>query len=360
MKDVFLQLVSSGIGTSRDTKISKNFDWNTLEVLAKKQGLFAIVFDGVEQLLPSLRPQLTTWLRWIGEVQLEEARCNQQRGEAFKMARLFHRNGIRTYVLKGDVVSECYPKPQHRVCCDLDCFLLPEESNFDAWDKGNRLIEDAGGKVEEIFYKNSTFHFPSLMVENHKFLTPFRGNYRLRQLEVLLQGMVKNGIVGQAHDEDARFEGSELWRPPVLVSALFLIEHAYSHFLHEGLTWRHVLDWVMFSRKHKDKINWEEFDSRIDEFGFRKFYDAFIRLGKYLLGEIQDNCLTVQEKKMLDDVWRPLDLHESVRGFKGKLALAGNTWRARWKYRYFTEITWFTALWIQMKGFLFEKTPKLY
>lgn len=31
---------------------------------------------------------------------------------------------------------------------------------------------------------------------------------------------------------------------------------------------------------------------------------------------------------MLEDIWAPLDLPESVRGFKDKLALAGNTWRA--------------------------------
>lgn len=145
-----------------------------------------------------------------------------------------------------------------------------------------------------------------------------------------------------------------------MVSALFIIEHAYSHFLHEGLTWRHVLDWVMFSRKHKYEIDWKEFDSRIDEFGFRKFYNTFWRLGQYLLGEIQDSSFTFHEEKMLADVWAQWDLHESVSGFKGKLALVGNTWRARWKYRYFTNMTWFTALWIQVKGFLFEKNPQLY
>lgn len=62
---------------------------------------------------------------------------------------------------------------------------------------------------------------------------------------------------------------------------------------------------------------------------------------------------------MLNDIWAPLDVHDSVRGFKGKLALVGNTWRARWKYRYFTDMSWLTALWIQVKGFLFEKNPKL-
>ena len=62
---------------------------------------------------------------------------------------------------------------------------------------------------------------------------------------------------------------------------------------------------------------------------------------------------------MLDDVWSPLDLHDSVHGFRGKMALVGNTYRARWKYREFTDMTWLKALWIQVKGVLFIKNPKI-
>ena len=61
---------------------------------------------------------------------------------------------------------------------------------------------------------------------------------------------------------------------------------------------------------------------------------------------IDDNL----KSKMLEDIWAPLDVHETVTGLRGKLALAGNTWRARWKYRLFTDMTWLRALWIQAKG----------
>jgi len=90
------------------------------------------------------------------------------------------------------------------------------------------------------------------------------------------------------------FEGTWLYRPPVVVSALFLIEHAYSHFLHEGLTWRHVLD-----------------------------------------------------------------VHESLHGLKAKFQLAGNYWRARWKYKLFTDMTWMRALLEWVLGALFERQPRL-
>ena len=190
-------------------------------------------------------------------------------------------------------------------------------------------------------------------MENHQFLTPFRGNDKLSALENVLQSYLRQ------NKELDIIEGTNLYRPPVMVTALFLIEHAYSHFLHEGLTWRMVLDWMMFRKKHKKEICWMDFNALIDEFGFRKFYDSFSRLGQYLIGEIKDSGFTFQDERMLADVWAPLDVHETVRGVKGKLALAGNTWRARWKYKYFTDMNWMQALWIQIKGFLFEKNPSL-
>ena len=318
--------------------------------------------------------------QWIGEVLQKEQQYAVQQKTAAAMAALFHRNGIRTYVLKGDVVAECYPKPSHRVSVDLDCFLTEanEDQNDNVWERGNRLIEEVGFEVSRGFYKNSSFYLPGLHVENHQFLTPFRGNKRLKSLERLLQRLINEND----NDNDNRFEGTWLYRPPVMVSALFLIEHAYSHFLHEGLTWRHVLDWMMFSKKHREEIDWRALETYLDEFGFRKFYETFDAIGKEAFDENDnhnDNSLTPnpspkgegdlelpltsdflhQKKRMLADIWAPLDLHETVRGLKGKLALAGNTWRARWKYREFTDVSWLTALWIQVKGFLFMKHPTL-
>jgi len=121
------------------------------------------------------------------------------------MALLFHKNLIKTYVLKGEIIAECYPKPSHRISSDLDCFLLPINSDFDAWSLGNDLVRTKGFEVETIFYKNSTFWLPGLMVENHQFLTPFRGNKRLKNLERVLQTLLR-----EDKGED-RIEGTWLY-----------------------------------------------------------------------------------------------------------------------------------------------------
>ena len=353
MRDVFLQLVRLGVGVPQKVTLSDDINWADLQALAEQQGLLGVALDGIDKLPLELRPKKQDILQWIGVALQQESQYAAQQKAAAEMALLFHHNKIRTYVLKGAVVAECYPIQIHRSSSDLDCFLIPDIGDFNAWELGNHLIKNNGFDIETVFYKNSTFFLPGLMVENHLFMTPFRGNKKLKNLEKVLQALISKDTGVD------KFEGVWLYRPPVMVTALFLVEHAYSHFLHEGLTWKHVLDWMMYSRKHKNEIDWKEFDVFVDEFGFRRFYEAYLKLGRYLLGELSDDELNHKEKRMLADIWAPLDLHETARGVKGKLALVGNTWRARWKYSYFTEMSWIIALWIQVKGFLFEKHPKL-
>jgi len=349
----FLTLVRLGIGASKEPIISNdNVDWPAIKGLSEQQGLSAVVLDGVNFIV-SKRPPQELLLEWIGEVLQAENQYFVQQKASEDIALLYHDNQMRTYVLKGSVVSECYPKPEHRVSSDLDCMLLSEGKAFDAWTLGNDLIIEKEGNVVFDYYKNSTFYLQDIMVENHRYFTPFRGNNRLMTLEKKLQSMIR-----MDNGED-RFDNTWLYRPPVMVSALFLIEHAYSHFLHEGLSWRHILDWMMFSQKYVKKIDWISFDAMIDEYGFRKFYDSYYRLGLYLMGELSEEDLTSQDKMMMADVWADLDLHETVKGVRGKLALVGNTCRANWKYKYFSEDSMLKALWIQVKGFLFEKNPSL-
>ena len=353
LQKAFIFLVRLGLGLDTDKLVvfKSQVNWEALQNLAEKQGLSSIVLDGVDCLLENLRPGKELLLQWIGGVMQDESFFSLQKEVAADIAKLFYRNGIKTYVLKGAVVSECYPKPNHRVSVDIDCYLLPERGDFDAWSLGNDLIRAKGFSVNTDFYKNSSFEISGVNIENHQFFTPFRGHKRLAEFEKLL-----HALMGQEHD--GVFEGTYLYRPPVMVSALFLIEHAYAHFLHEGLTWRHVLDWMMFSRKHQKEILWADFEVLVDEYGFRKFYETYCRLGKYLLGEIDESDLTKVDHKMLADVWSDLDIHD-FHGVKGKIALAGNTIRAAWKYHYFSPDMMITDLFRRVKGFVFERHPKL-
>jgi len=359
-KETFLQLIRLSIRTEEAVTSLENLndtDWEALQRMAEKQNLLGVMLDGIDYLPKDLRPPKKVIIQNVGRLIQEEVDVATQQYSAEQMALLLHHHGIRTYVLKGMVVSECYPNPQRRRSSDMDCYLLPENSKLNAWEAGNLIMKENGFEVRNDYYKNSTILMPGVTVENHRFFTPFRGNEQLKNFERYLQSQMEHS--NSTVSDDNRFEGTWLFRPPVMVTALFLIEHAYSHFLHEGLTWRMVLDWTLFSQKHQEEIDYSELEKRIDEFGFRRFYESFTQIGSYMLGELAPSDLHPSDIRMIEDIWAPLDTHKTVEGIRGKMALAGNTWRARWKYRYYTNMTWIKALWIQAWGVLFEKNPEL-
>lgn len=358
-REFLINLIRASILGNTGFVIPEAVDWTVLIDEANRQNVEVIVSDGLQRLydeglysVSGGKEERRNKALWFSKTLKYEQRFTNQVAVAKLLGEWFASAGIQTVVLKGFVVSECYPVPAHRYCADLDCFLIKDGEHILAFEQGNQVMEKHGVKVSREFYKNSSFVIDGLHVENHKFCTPFRGNDVLEKLEKLLQNTMLDGPL-------THFEGSNLLFPPPLFSALFLIEHSYSHFLHEGLNLRHILDWMMFSRHHQDDIDWAAVDHYIDEFGFRRFYDAYVHVGEYILGERVIENLTDSEHKMMDSVWEGLDLHETVTGVRGKLNLVGNTLRAGWKYKSFTNLSMLHALWIQVKGFLFMKNPNL-
>lgn len=358
-QSLLLDLIRASVLGNTSFAVPESVNWALLIDEANRQNVSVIASDGLQKLYdagvysaPTDREERRTKAMWFANTMKNEMRYADQLAASKKMGKWFASAGIQTVVLKGFTISECYPIPSHRYSADLDCFLIKDGEHLEAYELGNQVIEKHGLPVEREFYKNSSFELAGLFVENHKFCTPFRGNDTLRRLERLLQELILRGPLTE-------FGDTGLLMPPTLASALFLTEHAYSHFLHEGLNLRHILDWALFHRRHQSDVDWMAFERYVDEFGFRRFYDAFSHVGEYVLGEREYSSLVAPEQRMMDSVWAGLDLHENVRGFVGKLRLVGNTLRATWKYRAFSPISMVEALWIQAKGVLFEKNPTI-
>lgn len=108
LHEYFLQLVRLGIGTSNDVKISKDIDWVELKALAERQGLSAIVLDGIDRVqefkgssVQDSMPQLMR-LEWIGEVlQNYEARYWQYEKAIGSLAGWYNQHRFKMMVLKG-------------------------------------------------------------------------------------------------------------------------------------------------------------------------------------------------------------------------------------------------------------------
>ena len=64
-QDSFLNLIRLGVGHSVSF-LPDTIDWLSIEGLANKHGLLAVLIDGIEHLPEQQRPPKTLLLEWIG------------------------------------------------------------------------------------------------------------------------------------------------------------------------------------------------------------------------------------------------------------------------------------------------------
>lgn len=325
--NILFKLLRAALGDETEVSLPEGVDWNKVVDLAFNQGVVAIIVDGLQKSgtnalleseeLEDLRYEL------FGEVLQSETDFADYLSAAKALAKLYADNGVKTLVLKGLVFSECYPMPSHRSSCDLDCYLASD------FEKDNLLVEQAGVAVDRDYFKNSSFTYKELHVENHHFFTAFRGSRKAKRYERLLHQEIEAG-------ETRRIFDSELLAPPVMFSALFCISHAQTHFLTEGITLRHILDWALFRKRHYDEIDWNRFESVCREYGMWQFAQTFTRIGLFLLGDAEYSSLTPVDSRLLDDtLYGPREVQ--YRGMRRRVQLIMKSLRSGWKFRYFSD-----------------------
>lgn len=337
-REILFALIRSALGEGADSSnvISLSGfvadDWQKVINLSFDQGIAAIAVDGLQKIVElNPEPELTIdsnelenlRYEWFGSVLQAECDFANYLSAAKALARFYVGNDIKTLVLKGLVLSECYPIPSHRSSCDLDCYL---ENDYE---KGNLLVEHSGVTVDRAYFKNSSFNYKGLHVENHHYFTAFRGSRKAKAYERLLQQEITLGETRPIFDSD-------LLAPPVMFSALFCISHAQTHFLTEGIILRHILDWALFRIRHFDEIDWSRFESVCREYGMWQFAQTITRIGLFLIGETEYSSLTALDLRLLDDTMS-YSKEKKYNGMRRRGQLVLKSFQAGWKYKNFSD-----------------------
>ena len=343
-QEVFLQLVRLGIGHTEFTHCSKIHDWNALKALAAKQGLSAVVLDGLnderskrEDVRCSSLQEKILLAEWIGEVhQFYEQRYEQYLQAIAELASFYQKHGIRMLLMKGYACSLDWPKPNHRPTGDIDIYLFGEK------EKADKLIcEHLGINVDEEYHKHSHFTFHDVTVENHgKFIDDIthKSNIRFENLleELLIEEehcLIKSPI-------------NNCLLPSPTWNALFLLRHAGEHFASCEITLRHIIDLGTFFKAHHDEINWERVLKAYEDEGMKSFYDSIATICVRELGfEPQCFCGYNHNEKLADKVLADIfaikkDLPKSMSGIdtlwkrvRYGIDKSQRWWRNRWKYK---------------------------
>ena len=370
-KDALLQLVRLGIGTSKEAKISKDIDWESVETLAEKQGMMGIMFDAVQELKSSKGssqenlPPLTTWLLWMGKVmQGYEQQYVLYRKAVADLAVWYHAHGYRMMVLKGLACGVNWPKPEHRPFGDIDIYLFGKckeaDEALEEWFKSSKV---QGFKVDNSHHHHTVFEWNGFTVENHYDFLNVHHHKSNVELEAILKSL--------AHTDNSCFchtDNTDICLPSANFNALFLLRHAMSHFASTGMNLRQLLDWAFFVEKQGKEVDWEWLQGVLKKYGMEKMFDVMnvicvedlgFNLVESLGFSVESQLKSVEfiklKGRVLSDIIEPEINEKSPKHVWKRIPFKYRRWKANaWKHELCFNDSMGSAFWSGVKNHLLK------
>ena len=323
---LFLQLVKLGIG-HQATLLLDAIDWRIIEDLALKQGLSAILIDGMEKLPDSKRPPKALLLQWIGNtLQSYEYRYELYCQAIAEMAAWHNSHGFKMMVLKGYACSLDWPKPEHRPCGDIDIWQFGKQKEVDA-----TLVQDKGIQIDNSHHHHTVFNWRTFVVENHYDFIEIHHHSSSPALERILKEK------GQDDTHFVELNDEKVYVPSPNLHALFLLRHNVEHFASTGISLRQLLDWAFFVRAHGKDVDWAWLEDVLEQFGMKKIYDVFNAICVDDLGFDVNIFNQVQfephlKQRVLNDILSPEFSEEEPKRLVPRVVFKFRRWKANgWK-----------------------------
>ena len=352
-------MVRLGIGHYSEA-LPQNVDWNELKALAEKQGLSAIVLDGIERLQEQQRPPKVFLLEWIGEtLQGYEYRYEQYKKAIAEMAALYNSHGVKMMVLKGFACSLDWPKPEHRPCGDIDIW------QFGHYREGDKLVaSEKGIEIDSSHHHHTVFYWGEFMVENHYDFINVHARKANTRIEKIFKELGSEANLNENDNlnlvikkgckiESVWVEGEKVYLPSANLHALFLLRHLVSHFVGANISLRQVLDWAFFVYKHGNDVDWKWLDGVLEEFGMKEFYNIInvicvedLGFDASLFHEVRFNPQT--KEKVFNDILCPAFEADAPSSFLPRVIYKYKRWKGNgWKYELcYKERQWESFWWL--------------
>ena len=348
-QNTVLQLVRLGIGHYAD-RITGVIDWKDIQALAERQGLLAIVLDGIERLPEGQRPPQIVLLNWIGEVlQGYEARYNDYRLKIGELAKFYTEHGFKMMLLKGYGLSMNYPKPSHRPCGDIDIWQFGQQKEADK--ELSLWLKDHGNpsRIDKGLHHHTVFTWGGFMVENHYDFVNIHYGHNNAELEEIFKALAKDD------SNIVEIEGNTVYLPSANLHALFILRHCMHDFASAEMNLRQVLDWAFFVEKHTKEIDWGWLSGVLDQFKMKDFFNCINAICVDDLGFDASIFQSVQfspimKEKVLNDILDPQFSREEPKRFVPRMLYKyrrwkGNAWKQELCYDDSRFASFFTGVW---------------
>lgn len=265
----FLHIAKSAI-SGVDLPAEK-VDWPAIFTLANQQKLLPILFEAVRK-MPAAEENVAlfavTKQQVIGQVLNQTVRSAE-------FSDLYHKlrsAGLHPIVVKGQLCSRLYPLKDHRISADDD-LLIPDGEFMACHEQllANGLTTDTPAdelaSADEVSY---TKEGSPLYIELHRHLFD---------------------SAEDAHDELNHFftdlkpiEVDGFLAMPPHEHLLYLLLHAYKHFVRSGIGLRQFCDIGLWAWEYHDEIDWQRLREQCESVHAATFAAAAFRIARDYLG----------------------------------------------------------------------------
>ena len=232
---IFFDFLRFCIGSGDEIPDSlKEADWKELYVIAKKQCLVGVLFDGIKKLpAEHIGMKKELLLQWMAESQMLEKANVRLNDAAIQVSEWFRKKGFRTCILKGQGNALMYPNPYSRTPGDIDIWVEGEDKRVISFVRSISPHEKA-------CYHHIEFpSYKGVEVEVHyrpSFLLCFWHNRKLQKYyERVKEKQFSHRVMMGEQGEGAI--------PTVEFNLIFQLTHIFSHLMNEGIGLRQLVDY---------------------------------------------------------------------------------------------------------------------
>lgn len=250
---------------------AENVDWPAVFALAGQQKLLPIVFEAVRK-MPAAAENAALFAAVKQQVIAQVMHQTMRTSEFAGLYQKLRAAGLHPIVVKGQLCSRLYPLKDHRISADDDLYI--SDAEFMACHKqllANGLTTDTPADelttADEVSY---TKKGSPLYIELHRHLFD---------------------SAEDAHDELNRFfadlnpvEIDGFLAMPPHEHLLYLLLHAYKHFVRSGIGARQFCDIGLWARAYHAEIDWQRLHDQCESVHAATFAAAAFRIARDDLG----------------------------------------------------------------------------
>lgn len=259
-------------------QIPSNLDWDAIYNMALEQGVVGYALVGIKRLPKQLQPPAKAYYDFVAATAVLQQHNAELQGQLEKLCRVLHKEQLSFCVLKGWGIARLYDtfgmhdNPEERMSCKR------QYGDIDIWINGGRQYVlnwiNQVAPTNKVSYLHAHLGvFPHTEVELHflpaELFSPIH-NRRLRR-------WYSSVSHGQFNNQVCLNEKSGLYVniPTKDFNLVYLMVHAFTHYLSEGMGLRLIMDYYCLLLNCRDSSEMRSDAYRVlQDIGLGKFTAA--------------------------------------------------------------------------------------